>query len=286
MLRVSPALRAFLSLLVAVLTFAPVRATANGLLARQALADAQFLGLAVARSVSHDAAGKTVLIGIHHSFLVDAFPHEESIFVYTRWSGSGPHHIGVSIWNMDTEDTVAQVAQEVEFSGNGVTTFVQGFPHANFSERGTYTVEVTLDGDLAAECSLFVNVDNSYPDMPELLLSVPAERGFLDGTGAASVAGIPDSISLPQFPARNSFELVTLWLSGERSHDQRIEILDPTGVPIAASPSREIKADYGKLEILTDSFQDVPLQVRGIYTVVLYLDGDDVFEYPLPVKRD
>jgi hypothetical protein len=147
-------------------------------------------------------------------------------------------------------------------------------------------VEVTLDGHLAAEYSLFVNVDNSYPDMPELVLSVPAERSSLDGTGDASVAGIPDSISLDQFPARDSFELVTVWFSGEGSHDQRIEILDPTGVLIAASPCRETKAAYGKLEMLTDSFQDVPLQVRGINTVVLNLDGDDVFECPLPVKRD
>jgi len=286
MLRASPALRAFLCLLAAALTLAPVRAAANGLLPQHALAGAQFLGLAVARSVSHDAAGKTVLIGIQHSFLVDAFPHEESIFVYTRWSGSGPHDIGVSIWNMDTEDTVAEAAAKVEFSDNGVTTFVQRFPHASFSERGTYTVEVTLDGDLAAEYSLFVNIYNSYPDMPELILSVPAERGSLDGAGDASVSGIPDSISLHQFPAHDSFDLVTLWFSGEGSHEQRIEILDPTGVPIAASPSREIAADYGKLEMLTDSFRDVPLQVRGIYTVVLYLDGDDVFEYPLPVKRD
>jgi hypothetical protein len=187
---------------------------------------------------------------------------------------------------MDTEDTVAEAAREVEFAGNRVTTFVQVFPHAKFSAGGTYTVEVTLDGDLAAEYSLFVNVDNPYHGAPELVLSVPAESGFFDEAGTASVAGISDSISFHQFPARHSFDLVTLWFSGEGNHQQRIEILDPTGVPIAASPSRQIKANHGKLQMLTDSFRNVPLEVYGTYTVVLYLDGDDVFEYPLAVKRD
>ncbi len=249
-------------------------------------ADAQFLGLAVAQSITQDAEGRTFLSGIHHASSVDAFPHEESVCVYTRWSGSGTHQIGISIWNMETEETVSEAAQDVEFSDDSVTTFVRTFPHARFPVGGTYAVEVTLDGDLAAEYSLFVNVDDSYPDEPELVLSVPAENGVLDRAGNASVFGIPDTFSVRGFPAHDSFELVTLWFSGEGSHRQRLEILDPTGVPIASSPTREIGADYGKMKMLTDSFRNVPIAARGTYTVVLYLDGEDVFEYPLPVRRN
>ncbi|MGO9410070.1 MAG: DUF6941 family protein [Spirochaetia bacterium] len=283
MLRAGPALTVSL-LCAAALACVSASAAADDVLGDSG--DAQFLGLVVANAVSHDAAGKTALIGIHHTSLVNVFPHQEDVCVYTRWSGSGSHDIGISIWNMDSDETVAEAAQEVEFSPTAVTTFVQVFPHARFPAGGTYAVEVTLDGDLAAEYSLFFNVDDSYPDTPELVLSVPAEGGTLDKAGDASVAGIPDMLAARKFPAQESFDLVTLWFSGEGSHRQRVEILDPTGVPIASSPSREIKADYGKLELLTDSFHNVPLPVRGTYTVVLYLDGEDVFEYPLPVRAN
>ncbi|MGA2764515.1 MAG: hypothetical protein ABSG17_14245 [Spirochaetia bacterium] len=251
-----------------------------------ALADGQFLGLAVARAISQDDAGRIMLEGIHHASRAEEFPHTEAVCVYTRWDGSGSHEIGVSIWNMDTEETVTESTREIEFSPDTVTTFVQTFPHATFPQGGTYAVEVTLDGDLAAEYSLFVNVDDSYPDTPELVLSVPAEKGSLDQAGNASVDGIPALFAFPRFPAHDSFDLVTLWFSGEGSHEQRIEILDPTGVPIASSAPQAIRSGYGKLQLLTDSFRDVPLAVRGTYTAVLYLDGEDVFEYPLPVRRE
>ena len=283
MLRAGPVLSVSL-FCVAALTCVCARTAADDAFTDSA--SAQFLGLVVANEVGHDAAGNIVLTGIHHTSLANGFPHQEDVCVYTRWSGLGSHDIGISIWNMDTEETVAEAAHEVEFAPTAVTTFIQVFPHAKFPTSGTYAVEVTLDGDLAAEYSLFINVDDSYPDTPELVLSVPAESGTLDRAGNASVAGIPDVLSFHKFPAQESFELVTLWFSGEGSHQQRVEILDPTGVPVASSPAHEIRADYGKLELLTDSFRDVPLAVRGTYTVVLYMDGEDVFEYPLPVSRN
>ena len=248
-------------------------------------ADAEFLGIAVAQAVTHDANGRISLGGIHHQSKVSNFPYREDVCVYTRWSGSGTHDIGISIWNLDTEETVSDADQEIAFTPGTVTTFVQTFPHATFPEGGTYAVEETLDGDLAAEYSLFVNAGDSYPDTPELVLSVPAENGSLDSAGNAFVGGIPEGFSFPRFPARGSIELVTLWFSGEGSHEQRIEILDPTGVPIASSVPQEIRSGYGKMQLLVDSFPDVPLMVHGTYTAVLYLDGEDVFEYPLPVAR-
>jgi hypothetical protein len=246
-------------------------------------ADAQFLGIAVAQSISRDPEGDVVLTRILHTDVVSAFPHQESISVYTRWSGSGTHDIGISIWNMDTEETVAQAEDEVDFSPDAVTSFIKVFPRATFPAVGTYAVEVTVDGDLAAEYSLYMNVNDSFPDTPELVLSVPARGSAMDAAGNVSVEGIPDILSFSRFPAKESFRLVTLWFSGEGRHVQRVEILDPTGVPIARSPRQEVKADYGKQELMTDSFRDVQLTVRGIYTVVVYLDGEDVFEYPLPV---
>ncbi len=248
-------------------------------------ADAEFVGLAVAQTISHDADGRISLNGIHHLYRVSSFPHREDLCVYTRWSGSGTHDIDISIWNLDTEETVSEADHRIRFASRGITTFVQAFPQALFPERGTSAVEATLDGDLAAEYSLFVDVEDSFPDTPELVLSVPARDGSLDVDGNAFVGGIPDLFSFPGFPTRGSIDVVTLWFSGEGRHEQRMEILDPTGVPIASSGPQQIRSGYGKMQLLTDSFRNVSLPVRGIYTVVLYLDGEDVFEYPLPVGR-
>ena len=247
--------------------------------------DAVFLGLAVADAIGHDRNGALVLTGIHHVSHASTFPHTESLSVYTRWGGTGVHDIGISIWNSDTDRTVCETEQTVTFSDRGSTVFVWTFPDTIFPREGTYDVEATLDGDIAADYSLFENSDDSYPDTPELVLSVPAEKAGLDGAGSASVSGISETFSFRGFPAQNTFDLVTLWFSGERGHEQHMEILDPTGVPIAASPSQSIPAGPGRMSLMTDSFRDVPLAVRGTYTAVLYLDGEDVFEYPLSIRR-
>jgi Family of unknown function (DUF6941) len=202
-------------------------------------ADAEFLGLAVAQAISHDADGRVSLDGIHHLTRVSVFPHREDVCVYTRWSGSGTHDTDISIWNLDTEETVSEAVRQIDLTPDAVTTLIHTFQHATFPEGGTYAVEVTVDGDLAAEYSLFLNAHDSYPDTPELVLSVPAENASLDRTGNAFVQGIPEILSFPRFPAHGTIELVTVWFSGQGSHEQRIEILDPTGVTIVSPlPSR------------------------------------------------
>lgn len=247
--------------------------------------DAAFLGLAVVDSVGRDAHGDLVLHGIRHVARAAAFPWTENLSVYTRWGGSGEHDIGISVWNIDTDETVCEKEETVRFSDGGVTSYAHTFLNAKFPRSGTYDVETTLDGDLAAEYSLFVGVDDSFPDTLELVLSVPARSGALDRADAASVSGIPEGFTFDGFPALTTFALVTLWFSGAAGHVQSMEILDPTGVPIATSQQRSIPADAGKITLVTESFPDVPLPVRGTYTAVLYLDGEEVFEYPLPVRR-
>ena len=272
--------RAGFPLTMLALTFTALSARPAG-----AQEEAVFLGMVVADSVTHESNGALVLTGIHQVTRVKSFPHTENLSVYTRWGGSGAHDIGISIWNSDTDETVAETEQTVTFSDTGATTFIWAFPATVFPHGGTYDVEATLDGDIAADYTLFENGGDSYPDTPELILSVPAEKAALDRTGSASVSGIPDAYSFPGFPAQNTFDLVTLWFSGDSGHQQHMEILDPTGVPIAASPPESIPAGPGRMSLMTDSFRDVPLAVRGTYTAVLYLDGEDVLEYPLSVVR-
>ncbi len=248
--------------------------------------DAVFLGLAIADSISRDASGAFVLTGIRHVSRVNDFPFTEDLRVYTRWGGTGVHDIGISVWNVDTDETVVETAKTVTFSDTGITSFSHTFRGATFAESGTYDVETTLDGDVAAEYTLFMGAtDDDFPDAPELVLSVPADSGSLDQGEAASVVGIADSFSFRRFPTLDSIALVTVWFSGDAGHEQRMEILDPTGVPIASSSPHPIPADAGKLSMIRDSFPDLTLPVRGTYTAVLYLDGEEVFEYPLPMQK-
>lgn len=264
--------------LAGVLAAAPVAA--------QSPSDAVFLGLVIADSITQNASGELVLTGIRHITHVNDFPHTENLVVYTRWGGTGVHDIGISVWNVDSDETVVESEEPVTFSGTGITEYAHTFTGATFLESGTYDVETTLDGDVAAEYTLFVGAtDDDFPDAPELVLSVPAARGSLDQGDAASVVGIADSFAFRRFPALDSLALVTVWFSGDAGHEQRMEILDPTGVPIASTQSQPIPAGTGKLSMITDSFPDLTLPVRGIYTAVLYLDGEDIFEYPLPMRR-
>ena len=276
-MRRGPLSRAGMILIFAAGTFTPALAGARP--------DAALLGLAVVDSVGRDLHGDLVLNGIRHVSRTAAFPYTENLSVYTRWGGSGEHDIGISVWNMDTDETVCEVEETVRFSDAGITSYAHTFVNAKFPRGGTYDVETTLDGDLAAEYSLFVGADDSFPDTPELVLSVPARSGALDQADAVSVSGIPEGFTFNGFPALTSFALVTLWFSGAAGHVQSMEILDPSGVPVATSKPRPIPADTGKMVMVTESFPSVPLPVRGTYTAVLYLDGEDVFEYPLPVRR-
>jgi hypothetical protein len=248
--------------------------------------DARFLGLALASGIREDKDGLTVLTGIRHAIWSDTLPVSRDLQIYTRWAGTGAHTIGVSIWNSDTQETLAETSDDVDFGNDPITFYTHDFTGTRFTQPGTYAVEVTLDGDMAAEYAYYVNVKDQFPLDPELVLSVPARQGSVDAGGSAVVSGIFEYFTFKSFPATDTFAIVTLWFSGTGSHDNSVRILGPTGQTIATSLTQILSTSYGQMSEVTSSFKGIAFPSAGTYTAVLLLDGRKVFEYPLEITQD
>jgi hypothetical protein len=248
--------------------------------------DAKFLGLALADGIGEDKDGLTVLTGIRHAIWSDTLPVLRDLQIYTRWAGSGSHTIGVSIWNPVTQETTAETSDDVDFGSDPVTYYTHDFAGTKFPEAGTYAVEVTLDGDMAAQYAFYVNVKDQFPPDPELVLSVPARAGSVDTSGSAAVSGIFEYFTFKSFPATDTFAIVTLWFSGTGQHDNSVRILGPSGQTIATSRTEILRAGYGEMSAVTFPFKGIAFPAAGTYTAVLLLDGRKVFEYPLEITHD
>jgi hypothetical protein len=244
-----------------------------------------FLGMAVAANVGEDDNGLRVLKGIHHTLRANTLPASEDVQVYTRWTGTGSHTIGVSFLDPDTDESLAKDSIDVDFGKNSVTSCTHDFTDLSFPASGTYAVEVTLDGACAAEFAFYVNVDGMYPAQPEFVLSVPAETGSVNGKGEASISGIFEHFAFDSFPATESFSIVSLWFSGKGSYDYSVRIVDPQGKTLASSPGGPLKAAYGEMSEATATFHNLRFPAAGMYSATVSLNGQQVFDFPLEITK-
>ena len=159
----------------------------------------------------------------------------EDLQLYTRWSGTGSHTIGVSIIDKSTGNSIAESSDELDFGSDPVTYFTHDFSGTTFPSDGVYAIQVTLDGGNAAAYAFYVNADDQMPDTPAFVLSVPAESGSVDERGNADVTDIFEYFTFSSLPATDSFSIVTIWFSGEGQYDHRVQILDPSGKSLAES---------------------------------------------------
>jgi hypothetical protein len=246
---------------------------------------AAFLGLAVANVVSEDENGLVALEGIHHSAHSEGFPYTEDLWVYTRWSGNGNHTVRVMLRDIKTDEVVAETEDELDFASDPVIYFTHDFISTTFSRAGAYAIDVILGEDQVAEYAFYVNADESYPDRPQLVLSVPAKEGSVDDEGFASVSGIFEYFTFSSFPVTDSFAVVTVWFSGEGNHRQQVQILAPDGGLIASSKTQTLETGPGRMSVLSDFFDSIRFPGAGTYTAALSLDGRKVFSFPLEILR-
>ena len=253
------------------------------LLWSQAAPDAAFLGMAVATGISQAEDGLTTLEGVHNALWSDTVPVSEDLQLYTRWSGTGIHTIGVSIVDTATGDSIAEKTDELDFGEDPVTYSTHDFTGTEFPADGAYAIEVTLDGASVASYAFYVNADDQFPESPAFVLSVPAESGTIDDSGDAKVQGIFEYFTFESFPESDTFSVVTLWFSGNGEFDHSVQILDPEGKKIAESPHSTLRASYGAMSVATDPFATVLFPAAGVYTAVVFLEGEKVFSFPLVV---
>jgi hypothetical protein len=246
--------------------------------------DAAFLGLAVVSGVTQSHDGLTDLDGIHNAIWAATLPVTEDLQVYTRWSGTGTHTVGVKIVDRSSDTSIAETTDRIDFGDEPVTWFTHDFAATSFPSDGAYAVEVTLDGAPAAAYALFVNAEEQLPEDPAFVISVPAERGWLDPQGKAKVSGIFEYFTFPSFPARDSFSVVTVWFSGSGRFDHSVTVTDSAGSTVARSPTISLSANHGEMSVVNNSFDSIVFPSPGIYTATVFLDGARVLSYPLVIR--
>jgi hypothetical protein len=251
----------------------------------QSAPGAAFLGMAVATGISQDEQGLTVLEGVHNALWSEEMPVTEDLQVYTRWSGTGTHTIGVTIVDKTSGDSVAETSDELDFGEDPVTFYTHDFSGTTFPADGAYAIEVTLDGADAASYAFYVNADDLLPDSPAFVLSVPAESGDVDDSGDAKVSGIFEYFTFDSFPAADTFSVVTVWFSGDGDFDHIVQILDPNGKELATSPHSTFTAHFGEMSVASDDFTSVAFPSPGIYAAVVFLEGEKVFSFPLVIAK-
>jgi hypothetical protein len=222
---------------------------------------------------------------VHNAVWSETLPVTEDLQIYTRWSGTGTHAIGITIVDESTGDSVAETTDNLDFGEDPVTYFTHDFTGTSFPSDGEYAIEVTLDGETVANDAFYVNTDDSIAERPAFVLSVPAEDGSVDDAGYATVSGIFEYFSFQGFPASDTFSVITIWFSGEGDFEHSVQILDPDGKPVAESPHSTLSASGGEMSVATDAFDSIDFPSAGIYTAVVLLDGRRVFSFPLVITQ-
>ena len=245
---------------------------------------AAFLGMAVAADIRESAQGLTDIAGIHNAVRAAGLPMTEDLQVYTRWTGAGTHTVRVEVRQASTGTVVGGATDELDFGGDRVTYFTHDLAGTTFPAAGAYLVQAALDGKTVATYGLFVNAKDRLTERPAFLLSVPAERGWLDEREKANLSGIFEYFSFPEFPATESFSIVTIWFSGSGDFDHSVRISDANGTMVAQSRHALMTAAAGRMSISEDAFNSIAFPSAGLYTATLFLNGYEVTSYPLVIR--
>jgi hypothetical protein len=246
---------------------------------------AVFLGMAVATGISVDKDGLTVLEGVHNSVRSSIMPVSENLQLYTRWSGTGTHTIGVKIVDQSTGESIADTTDDLDFGSAFVTYDTHDLSGTTFTSNGAYAVEVTLDGESTAKYAFYVNAGDQMPENPAFVLSVPAASGTVDDKGNVTVEGIFEFFTFENFPAQDSFSIVTVWFSGKGEFEHFVQILTPDGNQLAESPHESLTASYGEMSVANDAFSSVAFPYSGVYTAMVSLNGKKVLSFPLVITK-
>ena len=87
------------------------------------------------RGSARDTNGLTVLEGMHYAVRSASLPVTEDLQMYTRWSGTGTHTIGVSIVDRSTGNSIAETSDDLDFGNDPVTYFTHDFSGTRFPHR-------------------------------------------------------------------------------------------------------------------------------------------------------
>lgn len=105
-----------------------------------------------------EMGNKLSLMGIFENIFFQGFPSALLKFaIVNHWVGNGPFETHVKILAPDRKEVVVSTSSKFSIEPNGYADNVTFFTNVNFERSGPHIVQIYLDGNIAAERSLYVH---------------------------------------------------------------------------------------------------------------------------------
>jgi hypothetical protein len=112
----------------------------------------------VCDDVRLEAGNKLSLMGVFENIFFPAFPAALLKFsIVNHWVGVGQFETFVKVLSPDRREVVASMPSKFSIESQGYADNVTFFTNVGFERPGSYTVQIHLDGELAAERPLYVH---------------------------------------------------------------------------------------------------------------------------------
>jgi len=119
---------------------------------------AQLLYSIICDDVRLEAGNKLSLMGIFENIFFPGFPSALLKFaIVNHWVGNGQFETHVRILAPDRKEVVISTPSKFSIEVNGYADNVTFFTNVNFDRPGGHIVQIYLDGNIAAERSLYVH---------------------------------------------------------------------------------------------------------------------------------
>ena len=119
---------------------------------------AQLVYSIICDDVRIEMGNKLSLMGIFENIFFQGFPSALLKFaIVNHWVGNGPFETHVKILAPDRKEVVVSTSSKFSIEPNGYADNVTFFTNVNFERSGPHIVQIYLDGNIAAERSLYVH---------------------------------------------------------------------------------------------------------------------------------
>ena len=105
-----------------------------------------------------EMGNKLSLMGLFENIFFQNFPSALLKFaIVNHWVGSGQFETHVKILAPDRKEVVVSVPSKFSIETNGYADNVTFFTNVSFERTGAHIVQIYIDGNIAAERSLYVH---------------------------------------------------------------------------------------------------------------------------------
>src|SRR6267143_3609283 len=105
-----------------------------------------------------EMGNKLSLMGLFENIFFQGFPSALLKFaIVNHWIGNGQFETHVKILAPDRKEIVVSAPSKFTIENNGYADNVTFFTNVSFDRAGAHTVQIYIDGHIAAERPLYVN---------------------------------------------------------------------------------------------------------------------------------